>query len=366
MLLLVTIVISFAAVGFGAAAVWMGLRTVALERRLQEAAGGRDAAEAQRGERERALEEARRRVAELEKRLSEAELESEQRARWLGHQHEEITWLRAEFEKRPKLTRKTYKIITVGVRSTGKTCLTAKWANPLIDLGALSGTKFERYERTVSHVAMKDVTTEHVFEIRDWGGEHIVDALQELMTDEIHGMLLVVDLGDQSAKAVEPDRVRQQLRQFQPEALKFFFSSKTVTSCKTVVLFINKSDLLPGTPLEVEQKAKELYGPLINDLMKYSAKVDIHVSVGSASYGHGAHLLFSHFVEKILPKSAYDDQLLQRLKGDAPGARPAPKALPASPKALPQAPAEPALVASPPRAADFTAELSQPVIQAKA
>ena len=43
--------------------------------------------------------------------------------------------------------------------------------------------------------------------------------------------------------------------------------------------------------------------------------------VGSASYGHSTHMLFSHFVEKILPKNAYDSQLLQRLKTDPPVVR---------------------------------------------
>jgi GTPase SAR1 family protein len=214
--------------------------------------------------------------------------------------------------------RKTYKIITIGMKSTGKTSLTLKWANPLIDLGMLQGTKIERYERTVSQVAAKDVTTEHVFEIGDWGGEHIVDALHELILDEIHGMLLVVDLGGKDAKAVDPARIEEQLRQFQPQSLQYFFGPKTVASCKTVVLFINKSDLLPGTPAEAEAQAKQLYAKLVGDLARYKEKVDIRVLVGSASYGHSTHLLFSHFVERILPRNAYDNQLLQRLKADLP------------------------------------------------
>ena len=45
----------------------------------------------------------------------------------------------------------------------------------------------------------------------------------------------------------------------------------------------------------------------------------VHKSVvGSASYGHSTHLLFSHFVERILPKNAYDGQLLQRRVSSAP------------------------------------------------
>ncbi len=72
--------------------------------------------------------------------------------------------------------------------------------------------------------------------------------------------------------------------------------------------------------------------------MRYKDQVDIRILVGSASYGHSTHLLFSHFVEKILPRSAYDTQLLQRLKTDPPlvpqkPARAAPPPLPPMPMA---------------------------------
>ncbi|MFO0588293.1 MAG: hypothetical protein U0441_12165 [Polyangiaceae bacterium] len=229
----------------------------------------------------------------------------------------DIEFYQAELEKRPKVVRKTYKILTLGVSGTGKTALTLKWANPLTDLGALQGTKIERYERTVSHVPGKEQTIEHVFEVGDWGGEHIVDAQQELVMEEIHGLLMVVDLAQKDSKAVEPGRVQSQLREFQPESLKFFFGPKTIASCKTVVLFINKADLISGTPADVEREARTLYKRLIDDLERFKSQLDVRVLVGSATYGHSTHHLFSHFVERILPKNAYDPQLLQRMKSDA-------------------------------------------------
>lgn len=250
-------------------------------------------------------------------RMSELEEQDRQKAEWLDNYEKEIEWARTELEKRPKIVRKTYKILTLGISGTGKTALTLKWANPLTDLGALQGTKIERYERTVSHVPGKDVTIEHVFEIGDWGGEHIVDAQQELIVEEIHGLLMVVDLAGKEAKAVEPSRIQLQLREFQPEALKFFFGPKTIASCKTIVLFINKADVIAGTPADVEREARNLYRRLIEDLEKYQAHLDVRVLVGSATYGHSTHHLFSHFVERILPKNAYDTQLLQRMKSDA-------------------------------------------------
>ncbi|MRG93082.1 hypothetical protein GF068_14235 [Polyangium spumosum] len=282
-----------------------------------------------------AASDARKRAEALENenralvaKLHVAVEEDKKKVGWLDHQEQEILWLRAELEKRPKITRKTYKILTLGVKATGKTSLTLKWANPLIDLGVLAGTKIDRYERTVSHVLQKDVVMEHVFEVGDWGGEHIVDAQQELIGDEIHGLLIVVDLGGKDAKKVEPARIQEQIQEFQPQALKFFFGPKTVASCKTVVLFINKSDLLSGTPLEVEEQAKKLYTPLIENLLKYSMQLDIRVFVGSANYGHSTHLLFSHFVERILPKHAYDSQLLQRMVKDFSEAPKAEKTVP--------------------------------------
>ncbi|KYF50227.1 hypothetical protein BE04_19895 [Sorangium cellulosum] len=258
-----------------------------------------------------------------------------------------IKSLSAELERRPKIVRKTYRILTLGVKATGKTSLTLKWANPLIDLGTLEGTKFERYERTVSHVPQKDVVLEHVFEVHDWGGEHIVEAVQQLIVDEIHGVLIVVDLGGKEAKQFEQSRIQEQLQEFQAQVLKFLFAPKTLTSCKTVVLFINKSDLLAGTPAQVEEQAKKLYAPLLENLSRFSTQVSVRVLVGSASYGHSTHLLFSHFVERILPKSAYDVQLLQRMKSDvseprapAPSERPSPELPPAAPAPEPAAIAE--------------------------
>jgi hypothetical protein len=249
-------------------------------------------------------------------RLVAADEEDKKKIGWLDHQEQENNWLRDELERRPKIARKTYKILTLGIKATGKTSLTLKWANPLVDLGALEGTKIERYERTVSLVEQKDLVTEHVFEVHDWGGEHIVDAQQELIVEEIHGLLIVVDLGGRDAEKAEQERIQEQLLEFNPQALKYFFGPKTVASCKSVVLFINKSDLLEGTPAHVEEQAKKLYTSLINNVKKYAAQTDVRVFVGSASYGHSTHLLFSHFVERILPKSAYDTQLLQWMKRD--------------------------------------------------
>jgi GTPase SAR1 family protein len=323
----VSLIVSGVAAALGGGLAVVGAHAASLRRRLRRTGEDLAAASAQ--------------ITSLTQNLAAAQATNATNVGWINNQQREIACLRAEIAGRPRVKRQKYKVITVGAKRTGKTSLTLKWANPLVDLGTIQGTKIERYERTVSQVTAKDgdTTTEHIFEVHDWGGEHIVDALHELILDEIHGMLIVVDLGDQEAKAVDHERIQQQLREFQPESLRFFLGPKAVTSCKTVVLFINKSDLLSGTPAEVEAEAKKLYAKLIDDLMRYKENIDIRVFVGSASHGHSTHLLFSHFVEKILPKNAYDAQLLRGLKAQPPVPPPLP--------ALPPQPTPPPLAAKP-------------------
>ncbi|AKT42386.1 hypothetical protein [Chondromyces crocatus] len=313
-MLFLTILLGLVALGASAAAVALYLQTSRLKQQHLDANKHIQALQSSQVQNE----SMRSQNAQLSQMVEEARDEDRKKVEWLDHQQQEIDWLRAELEKRPKITQKRYKILTVGVKWTGKTSLTLKWSNPLVDLGALQGTKIERYERTVSHVTTKEVVTEHVFEIGDWGGEHIVDAQQELIMDEIHGLLMVVDLAGKEGQRVDQQRVHDQLREFQPQSLKYFFGPKTLASCKAVVLFINKSDVLSGTPAEVEREAKNYYKPLIDALELYKSQIDIRVLVGSATYGHSTHFLFSHFVERILPKNAYDTQLLQRMKADLP------------------------------------------------
>jgi len=309
------IVLGLIAVACGAGAVFLLMQATQLKRQLQDANQHIEALRQAKGQ----LDQLRAQYGQIQQALEIARSDDRQKVDWLDAQQKEIDWYKSELESRPKITQKRYKILTLGIKWTGKTSLTLKWANPLVDLGTLQGTKIERYERTVSHVLTKEVLTEHVFEIGDWGGEHIVDAQQELIMEEIHGLLMVVDLAGKDGQKIEPARIQEQLREFQPQSLQFFFSPKTLASCKAVVLFINKSDVLSGTPVEVEREARGYYKTLIDSLERYKNNIDIRVLVGSASYGHSTHHLFSHFVEKILPKNAYDPQLLQRMKQDISG-----------------------------------------------
>ncbi|MDC3956943.1 hypothetical protein KEG38_23990 [Polyangium jinanense] len=342
--MLVTIIVIAVAAALVGVLVLVGLRAANLGKALEAA--------------EHKIESLQGEVRALHGKNAALKDESDQKDNWLDNLDKDVTHLRSELDKRPIQKRKSYRILTLGMKATGKTSLTLKWSNPLVDLGTIEGTKIERYERSVSHVREKDTLVEHVFEVHDWGGEHIVDALQELMVEEIHGLLVVVDLGGREATQVEMGRVSEQLQEFQPQALRYFFGPKTLASCKSVVLFINKSDLIAGTPTQVEEEAKRLYQPLIDSLMKYANQIDVRVFVGSANYGHSTHLLFSHFVEKILPKNAYDPQLLQRMKSDFGQVRALPSAaqamqLPPVSSGTPAPPVAAPVAAAPPVAPSF-------------
>ncbi|XXX72972.1 hypothetical protein WMF30_35520 [Sorangium sp. So ce134] len=307
-----SILFGLGTLGCGAGMAWMAARTASLKGQLREAARHAEALRQANAQLERLRAERHQEREALER----AQGEERQKVEWLDAQQREIEWLRRELDVRPKITQKRYKILTLGIKGTGKTSLTLKWANPLVDLGKVQGTKIERYERTVSHVSTKDELVEHIFEIGDWGGEHLVEAQHELVMDDIHGLLMVVDLAAKDGRQVDPARIEDQIREFQPQSLRYFFGSKTLTACKAVVLFINKSDVLAGTPAEIEAEARKHYRPLIEGIERFKNHVDTRVLVGSASYGHSTHHLFSHFVERILPKHAYDGQLLQRIKQD--------------------------------------------------
>lgn len=249
---------------------------------------------------------------EAETRLATLEAQREAQARDLDR-------LRVEIAERPKVRTQPYKIVVIGVRSTGKTSLILKWANPVWEIRNPPGaTMFNKFSRTVSSVShlKSNVVVNHVFEIFDFGGERLVEAQETLVVEDIHGLLFVVDLGVDGSDKVDEARVRQQTEAFSAQSLQFFFRApRIVKTCQTVVLFINKSDLLSGTPKEVEAMARAKYSKLIEALQTFSEQVEIEVLVGSGHSGHNTHMLMPHFVQKLLPEDAYDEQLQQRAQG---------------------------------------------------
>lgn len=243
---------------------------------------------------------------------------------------EENQRLAVEIEGRPAQSEVRYGIATIGISGSGKTALTLPWANPLVRLRHIGGTQFDKYERTVSRVFENESRTyvQHVFEIYDWGGEHIDEAQTALVKlGVIHALILVVDLGPyvaaESRHVFSKERITAQLEKFNTHALTYFFATSIVQHCKHYVLFINKSDLLSGLPHEIEEQAKKFYQPLIKDMTKWSEDrgVNFEIIVGSAETGAGTRLLVPHLLENILPAEAHDEQLKKQPAG---GALPAP------------------------------------------
>lgn len=250
----------------------------------------------------------------LEAALAASKKETADMAAANAAERDELERLRKEMNRRPQFRQQTYKIISIGLPKTGKTSLTLKWANPLWELKNVQGTSFDKYTRTVSSVlgAQSNIMLNHVFEVYDYGGEQIVDAHDTMVLNDIHGLLFVVDLGGADAHEVDKERIEAQIREFDPGHLRFFFKSPRITkTCRTVVLFINKSDLLSGTPTSVEIAAKAYFKELIDNLTEFSDHVEVEVLVGSAVSGHNTHLLMPHFIRKLLPSEAFDEQLMQ-------------------------------------------------------
>ncbi|MCB9744025.1 MAG: hypothetical protein H6740_15600 [Alphaproteobacteria bacterium] len=239
----------------------------------------------------------------------------------------EVERTRKDAASRTDFREQVYRVVTIGLPKTGKTSITLKWANPLWEFRNVQGTSFDRYTRTVSSVVSTRTRTvlNHVFEVFDFGGEHIIDAHNALITQDVHGLLFVVDLAEDGAEEVDPVRIAEQIRRFNPDTLRFFFESPQILqTCRTVVLFINKSDLIPGKPSEIEAEARRLYQPLIDAFRRFDQSVELSVIVGSATSGHNTHVLMPHFVRRLLPEDAFDDQLIQQQRLNGTTAEPMP------------------------------------------
>ena len=138
-------------------------------------------------------------VAQSEKQLAQLRLSIKETTDLQRQSEAECVALHKQIETikqqpRNEMVRRVYNIVTVGVSQCGKTALTLKWANPLFRLRDVAPTQFVKYERTVSRQFAKNgPIVEHVFEIRDWGGEHMANAFIELFTlESVNGMLIVV------------------------------------------------------------------------------------------------------------------------------------------------------------------------------
>lgn len=246
--------------------------------------------------------------------------------------------LHGEIVGRPSKSERRYGIATVGVSGSGKTALTLRWANDLYREDEYKATQFAKYSKRVSQVLDPDSHTEvqHLFEIYDWGGEHIEEAFTALIRLEaVHALVMVVDLGpylaEEKKNVFDEAHIKRQLTEFNPQVLRLLFSPAVVQNCKHFILFINKSDLLGGFQEDIEKRARSYYQQLIDDMQSWADKrgVNLNVIIGSAGTGAGANRLFPYLIENILPEAARDEHLRQHSPSlAASSGPPAPQSLP--------------------------------------
>lgn len=239
---------------------------------------------------------------------------------------EENQRLRTDSDGRLSHREVRYGVATIGISGCGKTALSLPWANPLVPRNKIVGTQFDKFQRTVSRVLDHEshVLVDHIFEIYDWGGEHIDEAQTALVKlGVIHALVLVVDLGPfvaaEGRHVFSEERIAKQIQEFNRHALRFFFAMSVVQHCKYYVLFINKSDLLSGFPEQIAEEAKRLYKPLIDEMTRWSEdrSVNFTVMVGSAETGAGTNQIFPYLLQNILPEEARDEQLTQSPTGSS-------------------------------------------------
>lgn len=267
-------------------------------------------------------------AADLEGRALQGKLEQAQRASEsllddIATLREENRRLRLQLEQ-PNRNEVRYGIATIGVSQCGKTAVTLPWANQLARPEAVKATvQFARYERAVSRVYETDGhrPVDHIFEIHDWGGEHVEDALTALVKlGELHALLIVVDLGyfdeKKGSQVFSQERINRQIEEFDKHVLRFFFSPAVVAHCKHYILFINKTDILAGLPDEIEKNARTHYKPLIEQLEWFSRErgVNFTVMAGSAQAGTKVQALFRHLIESLLPLEAQGPELRQEIE----------------------------------------------------
>lgn len=251
---------------------------------------------------------------------------------------EQVEWRKLH----PKYHRLTFNIGIIGCRGTGKSGLCLRLTDPLFnDLSATAtSARGIEYNHSVITLVNKhtEMRTEHSFRFIEWGGEYIIEAQNDLLrlcdpvkpTDAdgamarvgVQALILVVDLatpppegiqgtGARGLSAVDHKRIREQIdRHFDARSLTFIINSTLKTHLQTVVVFINKADVLPGNPAEQEEAAKNLYQELLVNVGNIYPKY--HVVVGSVCSDAGLLKLYSHLVERILPEDVKKQRPLGR------------------------------------------------------
>lgn len=231
-----------------------------------------------------------------------------------------------ELCSRPKIIKNFYHLATIGNTSCGKTALTLKWTNPLIDIVRIPSTVNPvRYDKRVSiQESTEGFCTFHVYSIFDYGGEDMQEVRDAMQTKDIRALLLVVDVAktmtdpnDQTKRTsvYSQGNIDEQVKLWNYDALKFLFSKEIQKSCSKYILFINKLDVLqsqfPESDEQLDARARTLYKDVIDSLARLSKKFGAKFTVltGSAQTGRGCPELYKELLVDILPLAARDESL---------------------------------------------------------
>ena len=249
----------------------------------------------------------------------------------------------------PEMVKVFYKVAIFGITGSGKSWLSKKLSDVTFteESAAFGQTRVQTYEHGIAvqeNFGSKRVT-QHLFRITEWGGEFLSKGLADMVAkieserrqhqdslannpsvdnliqiDErefeqigFRAIIFTVDLGDvvpnsDGVQKFSSERINKQSKEyFDPGRLEFFFNEQLTQHCKTIVLFINKCDLIGYD----EQRARQEYAPLIAGLERLSSKgkIEFTTVVGSATEDFHTRKLFSLLVRRILPEADFDSNM---------------------------------------------------------